>query len=124
MKGQWTQSELLSIRLDAERCRAFVFVSLLKCQFLAIAGENWPQIQNVLNHRSLTPTGIYARSRVAEAGGLAHVLAREAGCPGPGRQERKRRGEGFGTCIRWMSSRAIDQTNDLAHILTINRAGL
>ncbi len=29
--------------------------------FLAIAGENLPTIQNVLNHRSLTPTSIYAR---------------------------------------------------------------
>jgi len=29
--------------------------------YLAISGENLPTIQNVLNHRSLTPTAIYAR---------------------------------------------------------------
>lgn len=29
--------------------------------YLAISGENLPTIQNVLNHRSLTPTSIYAR---------------------------------------------------------------
>ncbi|MGH7180889.1 MAG: tyrosine-type recombinase/integrase [Nitrospiraceae bacterium] len=29
--------------------------------FLAIAGENLPTIQNVLNHKSLAPTSIYAR---------------------------------------------------------------
>ncbi len=26
MKGQWRQGELLSIRLDAERCRAFILI--------------------------------------------------------------------------------------------------
>ena len=29
--------------------------------YLAISGENLPTIQNVLNHRSLSPTSIYAR---------------------------------------------------------------
>lgn len=32
--------------------------------YLAISGENLPTIQNVLNHRSLTPTSIYARLNV------------------------------------------------------------
>jgi integrase len=32
--------------------------------YLAITGENLPTIQNVLNHRTLTPTSIYARLNV------------------------------------------------------------
>jgi integrase len=32
--------------------------------YLAISGENLPTIQNVLNHRSLIPTAIYARLNI------------------------------------------------------------
>ena len=45
MKGQqWMQSERLSIRLGAERCWAFVFVSLLKCGFLGAGASQFPVV--------------------------------------------------------------------------------
>lgn len=43
--------------------------------YLAISGENLPTIQNVLNHRSLGPTAIYARLNV---GAVDRALQRQA----------------------------------------------
>jgi len=43
--------------------------------YLAISGENLPTIQNVLNHRSLTPTSIYARLNI---GAVGRALQRQA----------------------------------------------
>lgn len=43
--------------------------------YLAITGENLPTIQNVLNHRSLGPTSIYARLNV---GAVDRALQRQA----------------------------------------------
>lgn len=43
--------------------------------YLAIAGENLPVIQNVLNHRSLGPTSIYARLNV---GAVDRALQQQA----------------------------------------------
>src|SRR5512146_1636284 len=60
--------------------------------YLAMSGENLPTIQNVLNHRSLTPTSIYARLNTkavdralqAQADRLVQLVSPPALCVGTG----------------------------------------
>ena len=100
--------------------------------YLAIAGENLPTIQHVLNHRSLGPTAIYARLNTKA---VDRALQRQADRFTAYKRQRTTRSWPWktGTEATWRRAWNIhslnepcasDQTNDLAHILTINRAGL